>query len=758
MKLRGNLKKGIFLSILIIGLFFIASFNVKGAATTQLSISIEERIHLNRTFAENFDLNVTTKRFQVTGTINISNPSSNNLFDINVLLNHTDNISSNFSNISGNAGWQKYFPKHYSKINNTIIVNTTQNQLFEDIDEDGIADLVWCNSTHLIFNATSQREVYTFRFRNMTNSSITIINASADNQFLNFNYSIIAQDDPLTEFASINVYGAITENNTLSSGIVSLNDTNRTHAVLFIPMLNPGNWTLFNYTVNVTHIIPPLNISSDYFQLYSSKVITEERLNITDVVKNQIQVAKNITGIIIDMNTQPVRWNDYTGSFDYDNFTFSNIWNTTNCNASSVICGSINNSDFANVTITNNETWRWNIGNLMPNEQKNISYEIKAPNNVPNTGTYYMIKHTLWYRVNDTISDLNVQGVNVSAKIEFNFTKEMDRPQNTDSNHNATWSIVPYISTPLDINFTIYRTSIWVSDDMNPNNKTGTEFEKNYSLQTINASTPWKGTAWEFNYTDGSSGSYPPPIVWMKPKFYITHAYNQIINYTLTYNQTDIYMKYIYVIHGYWLEVYKNVTLIPSSDLYNITIVVHNRGNGWTPNHTIVTVFDFVPEGFVKDSSNFRNSSQLGTAETTESIASAEFKGTAVKWDIGWLANRNASFSPKINNYPFDGENDTWMVTYMLNGAGRDYVMSDVYIVGLDPKHVDGAFTTPFIAIISGLITYSSEYLFIIVVVMLVVLNSLNFVLTQRINKNLNQQEEDKIKKDIEELKQKLNI
>jgi hypothetical protein len=72
-----------------------------------------------------------------------------------------------------------------------------------------------------------------------------------------------------------------------------------------------------------------------------------------------------------------------------------------------------------------------------------------------------------------------------------------------NSNHNATWQIKPFISTPLEVNISIYRTTLWITNDMNPNNKTGTEFEYNYSsTETINKTFSWSGANWEINFTD----------------------------------------------------------------------------------------------------------------------------------------------------------------------------------------------------------------------------------------------------------------
>ena len=83
---------------------------------------------------------------------------------------------------------------------------------------------------------------------------------------------------------------------------------------------------------------------------------------------------------------------------------------------------------------------------------------------------------------------------------------------------------------------------------------------------------------------------------------------------------------------------------------------------------------------------------------------------------------------------------DRYTLNYSVNGTGT-FKVSDLYIVGLDPRQVDGANTSGAISILSGIASTSRELLYLGVVVFLVAINIGNFLMTSKINKKLDKKE-----------------
>ena len=171
----------------------------------------------------------------------------------------------------------------------------------------------------------------------------------------------------------------------------------------------------------------------------------------------------------------------------------------------------------------------------------------------------------------------------------------------------------------------------------------------------------------------------------MDVNFTIRNDGTQLINRSITQNQNDIYIKELYLIIGYWLEIEKNITSI-GNDTYHIRIDVHNKGNQVTPADTIVTIYDFVPGNFhLNTSFNYSNSPWYNTTMANNSI-NGTYNGTLYQWGLLPANSLNTSFAqgPSVN------ENTTWSVDFDVQGQG-DYQVMDVFITGLDPQQVDGA-------------------------------------------------------------------
>lgn len=247
---------------------------------------------------------------------------------------------------------------------------------------------------------------------------------------------------------------------------------------------------------------------------------------------------------------------------------------------------------------------------------------------------------------------------------------------------------------------------------------------------TISQAKGWDGNYWYFNYTDGSSSAAPPPIVWMKPEWIITSTLGQILNFTRTIDGDDIYLKYIYVVHGYWLRIEKNITNV-GEDSYRIYTYVENIGNGWTPQFEKVTVYDFVPNDFTPYAWSLSPNQNMSVG-----TIGSEFYGTSYVWDIGWKEGMNSSLGPSRGPHATGWQNYSWNVSYYVNGTGP-YRITQLYIVGLDPLKVDGAFVSPLISVMTGIKSHSRELLYVGIVLFLVLINIANLLITHRINRKL---------------------
>jgi len=389
--------------------------------------------------------------------------------------------------------------------------------------------------------------------------------------------------------------------------------------------------------------------------------------------------------------------------------------------------------------------WSWapNGGSLDWRINRSIRYNITAPLSVPFTATYQALREEVSFSVNILLSNMSIHAINGSARIDFDFEKRITQPSDNVESHNVTWEITPKVTVPVNISYDLNKVTLWVTENLDPTNKThpseGTYdwglLETNLTpLTNINMSVSWTGSPWTFNYTDGINTTYPPPIVWMQPEFLIANRAGQIVNFTQTSAGNDVYLKYIYVIHGYWLEIEKNITNI-EEDSYRIDILVQNIGNGWTPQYEKVTVYDFVPDEFTV----WNMSIACPSSQCTDLAVGAygdDYYGTSYRWDIPWKGTMNSSLGPKNGPDATNYNNYTWNVSYKVNGTGP-YRVTELYIVGLDPLKVDGAFASPIITIISGIQTYTNEIIYISVIVFLIVVNITNLIMTNRIHRKL---------------------
>ncbi|MBN1275280.1 hypothetical protein JXA12_03230 [Candidatus Woesearchaeota archaeon] len=490
--------------------------------------------------------------------------------------------------------------------------------------------------------------------------------------------------------------------------------------VVLIPELRGGNYTLFNYTVNCSDVEPPLAITTSYSSQVAGidrKVLAGSSWTINQSIENQLGIGETINDINITIETLNVTWNVTS-----DDFQFSGLYPL---------------GDYAYVTGNGTSTslwwWKVNNGSLAFGNSAFIMYNVTAPDNIPTSATYAALRETLQYEISRLASNLTLENVTAIADLEFSLDKRIVRPADNDQSNNVTWEVDADITVPFNVSYNLTQVSVWVTKTLDPTDTDvspygdGGYLNQTYNpLSEVNQTTPWSMTEWYFNYSDASDNATArPPIVWLRPYFTIINAQNQILNSTITRSGTDIYMKYIYIVNGYWLQVDKNITSV-GEDRYQIDTLVENIGNAWTPEGLVVTVYDFVP-------SEFAPYGWTMSPDSNSPVAGGDFNGTAYRWTIGLKSPLNSSLGPSTESYL----NRTWNTTYYVNGSG-DYQVSELYIVGLDPRKVDGAGTHEGITVLGAFGSASAEVFYLTIVLFLIIINVVNFVMTRRINDKLN--------------------
>lgn len=486
--------------------------------------------------------------------------------------------------------------------------------------------------------------------------------------------------------------------------------------VMHIPELLAGESTLIEYNVSCLSVTPPLDVETTYANSdhnFNRKVLAGNNWTINQTVINALVIDVPINNINITMTAQNVTWNGTS-----DNFSLIYLYEL---------------GDYANVygNETSDAIWNWvvNAGQLANyGDNTSIVFNMTAPDNIPTSMTYLGLIERLTYEVSYLSSNLSLDSITAVSDLEFGTEKRIIQPADNDNNTNVTWRTNSDVYVPFNISYNLTVVTVWVTESLNMSDK-NTSFgylEINYTPGVeINQTNPWAGAPWDFNFTDASHNvSARPPIVWIRPFFHILSEGSQIVNSTLTQNGADYYLKYIYVINGYWLQIDKNITSI-DQDTYKIDVYVENIGNAWTPAGLVVTVYDFVPSEFTMwnlSTSWDSNSTLLGT----------DFNGTSYRWSIPKKGVYNASLGPRTE----DHANRTWNVTYYVNGTGS-YKVSDLYIVGLDPRQVDGAGSHEGISMVKRLASSTTEIFYFAVVLFLIALNIANFTYTKRIDEKL---------------------
>jgi hypothetical protein len=745
-----KLYKNLLLFLLLICALIASAF----AQEAKLNISFTERVFENVSFAESFYLEEKQKFVFIDGKMNVSNPSNDPVYDIYISLVNTRTFDGNMQNEKGRYATQFGYIGGFKEYG--LIANTTNNvTLQDDFDFDNINDSVYVNNTHVLVNLTLLGLV-PVRVTDGSgfNSNLTSLNGKS----IRINSEIIIAGTLYGRLVINGTYTGSEANNTIPSSWNAKFKKITNNVTLFIPELRGHESTLINYTIYAqagdgVMVQSPLDLNTEYLNSYSTKILAGHEFVVRDKVTNvPAQQGLNYTIFVLNitMALVPVPWNGTDFNFSYVNLSTSGDYNN-------VFAFNTTNGDYKNVTdnlnTRNNQTWYWvpNNGSLNLGDSVNITYIIKAPDSVPSSNTYKFMTQDIYFMIFNVVSNLTVTEVRSASQLQFNLSKQIWNESNDESNHNVTWRVDAAVSVPINTTYNVSKVTLWVSKNLNPGNGTG--LTMNYTLTSLlNQSTSWTtdtSTSWYFDYTDGSSANFPPPIIWMKPYYIIFNGYNQIVNQSITNVGKDLYLKYIYVVNGYWLSVDKKIINV-GQDIYNITIQVLNIGNGYTPAGYVVQVYDFIPSGFTPSGFNPGWNANMTTNQPN-------YNGTAYQWVVsGSRTPMNASFAPKGHVSGMD----KWNATYSVQGIG-DYKVTDLYIVGLDPMRVDGAGASPLIAIVEGLQNSSYEVIFALVVLVLLVINVANLVMSQRIETKLEkvkhqERHYDDLKEEIEKLKEKL--
>ncbi|MFW5704345.1 MAG: hypothetical protein ACOCXG_00750 [Nanoarchaeota archaeon] len=499
-----------------------------------------------------------------------------------------------------------------------------------------------------------------------------------------------------------NVVHASGYNATISLGASSLN--------VFIPEIAAGGNSIVTYDIDNTSVKPPLNFTTSYS---GNKVFAGQDFDVTDVVENNLNGSYPVT-CIYDINiTQNAMTANVSGVFS--NFTF---------------ISPITGSDSGNASMSaDNRTVYWDTLNnacLTTGTPEDISYGVQSPADISIAADYGFTNTTIAYKLNTTASLLSLTGITAVGDVELTFDKKINESLAGD---NATWEVYGNISSDSDITVNITEVTFWVS----VRDGTGTGFTNpsiidndtidgssltttyNPGVALNNTLAEWSSTSnpWYFNYTYSSS-----PIVWMDLENNIIDDGIQLTNRSITYGNNTIYIKEIYVVTGYWIEISKNITRI-NNDTYNILITVMNLGNSPTPSNQVVQVYNFLPNTFSLVSPFvYSSSSWYDSVSANETLNDPIYNGTM--YQFGILADTNPYNASLAAWDGGSNANNTWTVTFNVTGEGEfDY--EDLFLTGVDPLHVNDVGSTKTLTSsgIYGVVSAKAEYLLVVAAVVL---------------------------------------
>ena len=383
--------------------------------------------------------------------------------------------------------------------------------------------------------------------------------------------------------------------------------------------------------------------------------------------------------ILINDSTNATLTLTYNSSVNVTNIQLIKTASDINTNGVSDFNFSDNAVTLGTSAITTNDTITWNIPELnATTTSATLNFTIaESDSDAHNSSTpqsailFNVGNATLSFTTsNNTISGsgVTVNGDPTATTIKFQI--ELQKNQ-LGSSENGTggddWGFTPTItnSDTETINFSISTVTVYVT------NTTDLEAVVNtitYPAFAMSDSGTWTTSEWQiFDFPD------PVPVGWIDVDLSVnlTNAGGQLTQSYVTINGTYILVEQIYVINGYLIEVRKTITPNATTDYYDISLWVHNKGNLATP--PTVVVYDIVPQNF--------SMVYMSTAQTGNTSVNSPIKGMAYWWNVSTLQPDQAVY-----------------VNYTINGTGL-YRMMDLFIVGIDPTYSLAMQSTPVLSI-----------------------------------------------------------
>ncbi len=505
-------------------------------------------------------------------------------------------------------------------------------------------------------------------------------------------YIIVSNTNPTEPMSDIYLEFDHSTNITLPTlyqgrtGTWRMNDTASGSLLLHIPEILAGQNSTWYYVINTSLIRPPLNFTTVYSD---AKLLAGDDIILTDTIHNVFdnevfQTDTCIYDINITQKNIPI---NFSNSFEDYLFRVSSTTGLDGTNVS--------------YDLTTNQTQYWDAmagGCLNKGEFTNIVYNVTTPENIPTTTYYDMLNTTIEYKLNQTFSHLRLINIEAISEASVDIEKSIVQPSDPILHgSNVTWNVTGFMSVYNNISYLLRETTMWVSQRgvsggfTDPNTVDNDSIDGSLlsealtPLAIVNKSQRWQSFSWLFNYSD-----IPSPIAWTDINFTIHNDGIQLINRSVVQTDNDVYIKELYLIISYWLEITKNVTALDNNN-YNIQIDVHNKGNQVTPAGTIVTIYDFMPKNFSLNGTMLYSASPwYDTAETNNSI-SGLYEGKLFQWAL--VPEVTNIYNTSFAQGPGKNVNTTWSVNYNVTGFG-DYQLMDVFVTGLDPQLVDGAGST----------------------------------------------------------------
>lgn len=471
--------------------------------------------------------------------------------------------------------------------------------------------------------------------------------------------------------------------------------------IFHIPDLPSGEKVVYNYSVEQSEIVEPLNITKNTTTpLAQGRVFTNTTFNVS--INVSMRFGDPSTRVLFNA------WEHGMNEFTFRNDT-----------------GFMNPSEGTNATIDNDTiTWNnvelngvndsamWNIAvhsalRMPPGATavENASYNVKK-NYLP----VIFGRLELNLTANDTVWDVEIAKVDAKPKGRISVAKRRaDAFDWTIHPRFRNTAITPKIYVQLN------KMSVWAIPSLND----GGDLD-------LGNKTKWMPNSY-FQWNESSDGDYFPailalgeewvndssqndglgightffndtvvPIVWGKANFTLVDNDTTVSRIYQTINKSEQYVYYqkVMLLQGYFLEAEKSVEDLNGQGMYRIIIELTNRGNSRTPNSTLLA--DLIPAnmnitddtGTITDDGIEINSTD-GTKDYTKqgdqngilwsrysgsqnftgkSSATGDFSGfTTYYWEMKLLEPQE-----KIT------------IVYYINGT-EDYYPGDMYVVGVDP-------------------------------------------------------------------------